>query len=67
MGSYDPALTAFMPSKYLGTRLNNGQPANTTACVTGFDQAGFVFGTSSSLFDVRQILIHFHLTSNAFT
>jgi len=36
---------------YVGTHLNNGQPDNSTSCVTGFDQAGFVMGTSSSLFN----------------
>ena len=37
---------------YVGTHLLNGKPDNDTACVTGFDQAGFVIGTSSSLFNV---------------
>lgn len=44
MGSYDPALSAFAPTKYLGTR-------NNSLCVTGYDQAGFVAGSSSALFN----------------
>jgi hypothetical protein len=44
MGSYDPILSAFTPTKYLGT-------TNSTSCVTGYDQAAFVAGTSSELFN----------------
>ncbi|KDQ08020.1 hypothetical protein BOTBODRAFT_148881 [Botryobasidium botryosum FD-172 SS1] len=51
MGSWDPQLSTFMNVQYAGTPLNGGVPANDTGCVTGFDQAGFVFGTSSSLFN----------------
>jgi lysophospholipase len=49
---------------YAGTRLTNGQPPNKTACVTGFDQAGFIMGTSASLFNVSPplILVHLFLT-----
>jgi lysophospholipase len=36
---------------YVGTHLNNGKPDNDTACVTKFDEAGFVMGTSASLFN----------------
>jgi lysophospholipase len=52
MGSYDPDLSAFINVQYLGTRLINGKPLNSSASVTEFDQTSFVFGTSSSLFDV---------------
>jgi len=41
---------------YVGTHLLNGKPDNVTACVTGFDQAGFVIGTSSSLFNVGKAI-----------
>lgn len=37
---------------YAGTHLTNGKPDNGSACVTGFDQAGFIMGTSASLFNV---------------
>jgi len=33
----------------------NGLPANPSACVTGFDQASFIMGTSSSFFNVCHI------------
>jgi lysophospholipase len=51
-GSYDPDLSAFIDMKYLGTKLNQLQPASSTSCVTNFDQAGFIIGSSSSLFFV---------------
>ncbi|KDQ53832.1 hypothetical protein JAAARDRAFT_80462 [Jaapia argillacea MUCL 33604] len=43
MGSYDPSLASFTPIEYLGT-------TNESVCVTGFEQAGFVIGTSNDWF-----------------
>ncbi|EJD02796.1 phospholipase B [Fomitiporia mediterranea MF3/22] len=57
-GSWDPNLSAMVNLTYAGTHFNNGTPPNNTACVTGFDQAGFVMGTSASLFN--QILDFAH-------
>jgi len=54
MGSWDPNLSAMVNLTYVGTHLLNGKPENGTGCVTGFDQAGFVIGTSSSLFNVGE-------------
>ncbi|TFK22575.1 phospholipase B [Coprinopsis marcescibilis] len=51
IGSYDPMLSAGMNLTYAGTRLNNMRPDNGSACVAGFDQAGFIMGTSASLFN----------------
>jgi lysophospholipase len=53
LGSYDPDLSAFVDIRFMGTHLVNGKPANSSACVTEFDQASFIFGTSGSLFNVR--------------
>lgn len=44
MGSYDPMLSAFTPTKYLDT-------SNSTTCATGYDQADFITGTSSEIFN----------------
>ena len=52
MGSYDPNLSTFVDIQFMGTHLVNGKPDNPSACVTGFDQTSFIFGTSSSLFNV---------------
>lgn len=51
LGSFDPSLYAFTPLKYLGTRIEDGQPVD-GKCYSGFDNAGFMFGTSSSVFDL---------------
>jgi hypothetical protein len=42
---------AFTPTRYLGTSLDNGTPNSTDdkKCYTGFDNLGFVVGTSSTL------------------
>lgn len=50
-GSWDPGLGSMLPLKFAGTYLTNGLPANSSACITGFDQASFVMGTSSSFFN----------------
>ncbi|KAJ3501630.1 hypothetical protein NLJ89_g9249 [Agrocybe chaxingu] len=49
--SFDPFLSTGMNLSYAGTHLTNGRSINGTACVTGLDQAGFVMGTSASLFN----------------
>lgn len=49
-GTWDRGLRLFSPVEYLGTAMDGGQPRGGT-CVRGFDYAGFVMGTSSSLFN----------------
>lgn len=48
-GSWDSDVSAFTPTKYLGTTMKGGKPA--TKCTTGYDNLGYVLGTSSSLFN----------------
>lgn len=50
-GSWDPQLSAMTNTAYVGTQFLNGEPTNTSSCVTGFDQVGFVMGTSASAFN----------------
>ncbi|KAH7108228.1 lysophospholipase catalytic domain-containing protein [Auriculariales sp. MPI-PUGE-AT-0066] len=50
-GSWDPDISAFTDVSIIGSYLNQGEPRNSTSCVTGFDQAAFIMGTSSSLFN----------------
>ena len=50
-GSWDPTTYGFAPLQYLGTNFSNGAVSDDSSCVTGFDNAGFVMGTSSSLFN----------------
>ncbi|KAI0659449.1 lysophospholipase [Cubamyces menziesii] len=44
MGSFDPSLGAFTPTKYLGS-------PNSSMCASGFDQIAFVEAVSSNLFN----------------
>ena len=53
IASYDPSLSSGMNLSYSGTHLVNGRSSNGSSCVMGFDQAGFIMGTSASLFNVR--------------
>ncbi|OLL24675.1 Lysophospholipase 1 [Neolecta irregularis DAH-3] len=50
-GSWSPDLFAFTSTTYLGTNLTGGMPTTSNHCVTGFDNAAFIMGTSSSLFN----------------
>ena len=56
-GSWDPQLSAMVNITYAGTRLTNGQPDNSTACTTFFDQIGFIMGTSTRFFNVSAFIL----------
>jgi lysophospholipase len=60
MGTWDPTAFGFVPTQYLGTNMTNGSVTDDGSCVVGFDNAGFVMGTSSSLFN--QILLNLNST-----
>jgi lysophospholipase len=47
-GSWDSDVSAFTPTKYLGTSLHNGAP--TGECTVNYDNIGYVLGTSSNVF-----------------
>lgn len=51
MGSFDPTLYGFAPLKYIGSNFSGGSLPNDQQCIAGFDNCGFVMGTSSSLFN----------------
>lgn len=50
MGSWDPSVHTFFDVKYLGSGVLGGDPKD-DKCTVNFDNAGFVLGTSSSLFN----------------
>lgn len=60
MGSWDPTTYGFVPMQYVGTNFTNGVVDNDQKCVTGYDNIGFVFGSSSTLFN--QIVLQFNST-----
>ena len=49
LGSWGSSFPFFTKTKYLGLKVLNGEPSG--RCVAGFDQAGFIMATSSSLFN----------------
>ncbi|CAK7568632.1 MAG: Lysophospholipase 1 [Sporothrix epigloea] len=53
MGSWDPTTYGFVPTEYLGSNFSNGEvPTDGNShCVRGFDQFGYIMGTSSTLFN----------------
>lgn len=52
MGSFDPTTYGFAPMEYLASNFSGGVIPSDGHCVRGFDSASFIFGTSSSLFNV---------------
>ncbi|EAW09994.1 lysophospholipase family protein [Aspergillus clavatus NRRL 1] len=59
-GSFDPNIFGFAPLEFLGSRFDNGRLPRDASCVRGFDSAGFVMGTSSTLFN--QFILHLNKT-----
>ncbi|KAH8746162.1 lysophospholipase catalytic domain-containing protein [Hyaloscypha sp. PMI_1271] len=51
LGSWDPTTYGFAPLRYIGSNFSRGVIPLDAPCVRGFDQVGFVMGTSSSLFN----------------
>ncbi|KAF9876701.1 hypothetical protein CkaCkLH20_05547 [Colletotrichum karsti] len=51
LGTWDPTAFGFAPLPYLASNFSAGAVPANGSCVRGFDQAGFVMGTSSSLFN----------------
>lgn len=41
-GAWNGSISAFTPTRWLGTKLSGGTPVNESACIVGFDRAGFV-------------------------
>ncbi|KAI4204758.1 MAG: hypothetical protein LQ348_001233 [Seirophora lacunosa] len=59
-GSWDPTTFGFVPVEFLGSNFSNGLLASSEDCVRGFDNSGFIMGTSSSLFN--QFLLNLNNT-----
>lgn len=50
-GTFDPTIFGFAPLQFVGSNFSNGALPSGQKCVRGFDNAGYVMGTSSSLFN----------------
>ena len=55
MGSWDPTIYGFVPIEVLGSNLSGGRLASPEQCGRGFDNAGYIMGTSSSLFNQLEL------------
>jgi lysophospholipase len=51
LGTFDPTTYAFAPLEYLGSDFSDGKVSAEGRCVRGFDNVGYIMGTSSSLFN----------------
>ncbi|KEY64883.1 hypothetical protein S7711_03874 [Stachybotrys chartarum IBT 7711] len=51
LGSSDPTLHGYAPLRYVGSNFSDAEIPDDQDCIRGFDNAGFVMGTSSSLFN----------------
>ncbi|KAF4467968.1 lysophospholipase [Fusarium albosuccineum] len=51
LGTWDPTTYGFAPLRWLASNFTKGSIPRDGECVRGFDQFGFVMGTSSSLFN----------------
>ena len=60
-GTWDPTTYGFVPLEFLGSNFSGGVLPDGDDCVRGFDNAGYVMGTSSSLFN--QFLLDVNMTS----
>ncbi|KAL5427462.1 hypothetical protein PMIN07_011130 [Paraphaeosphaeria minitans] len=58
IGTFDHPITAFAPLRYAGSNFVDGSIPQSEACVSGFDNMGFVMGTSSSLFNQAYLQIN---------
>lgn len=50
-GTWDPSTYGFVPLEFLGSNFAGGVLPEGEQCVRGFDNVGYVMGTSSSLFN----------------
>lgn len=58
IGTFDPPTAAFAPLRYVGSNFTNGSIPQNQNCISGFDNMGFVVGTSSSLFNQGYLQIN---------
>ena len=58
VGTFDLGTFAFAPLRYIGSNFSDGVLPNNETCIRGFDNAGFIMGTSSSLFNQAYLQIN---------
>lgn len=63
MGSWDPTTYAFAPLRYVGSKFDGGVLPADEPYVRGFDNASYVMGTSSTLFN--QLILQINNSSSS--
>ncbi|KXL49161.1 MAG: hypothetical protein FE78DRAFT_140552, partial [Acidomyces sp. 'richmondensis'] len=66
MGSSDPTVFGYAPLQYVGTNFSDGFPVRNNSCVTGYDNVGYVMGTSSTLFNAILTVVNQTSTTSMF-
>ena len=61
IGSWDPTTYGFAPTRYVGSNFSGGAIPDSEQCIRGFDNVGYVMGTSSTLFN--QFLLQLNTTT----
>lgn len=61
LGSWDPTTYGFAPLRYVGSNFSGGVIPDNAECIEGFDNVGYVMGTSSTLFN--QFLLQLNTTT----
>ncbi|SCZ88947.1 BZ3500_MvSof-1268-A1-R1_Chr1-1g00846 [Microbotryum saponariae] len=56
-GSYDPSLSAHIPTEYMGSDAEGGKTRGGRTCVNGFDSASFIMGCSAGLFTAIESML----------
>ena len=67
LGSWDPTTYAFAPMDFIGSNFIAGILPDNETCISGFDNAGFIMGTSSSLFNQALLQINNTAETNILT
>ncbi|KXL49985.1 MAG: hypothetical protein FE78DRAFT_27805 [Acidomyces sp. 'richmondensis'] len=50
-GSWDEGVSAFAVTEYMGTAMSNGAPSTAGQCTVYYDNLGYIFGTSSDVWN----------------
>ncbi|SGY63791.1 BQ5605_C007g04832 [Microbotryum silenes-dioicae] len=56
-GSFDPSLSAHIPTEYMGSDAEGGKSRGGLTCVNGFDSASFIMGCSAGLFTAIESML----------
>ena len=65
-GSWDKGVAAFTQTKFLGTNMTNGKPAEEDVCTTNYDKLSYIMGSSSNFFNLACATYQLEQAADAF-